>query len=414
MSHFVQEGDESGLEENAGDGDGNQCMTIAVPGHGFKKVTINTSEIQEKAQATRAVYEHAKAMGASFGPYVQACLDVFLPLVNFKYSPDVRSTAAQTLSAVFDAACAHGEQVGMQIPQKYLPSLADAISKQVAKEDTADMEAVWALADSLSEIYYIVHRFRNSPLGGELLEKFSLQHAEQSVKHCMEAMVSCLERRSNIAKVLSGTLTGEDEHEEYVSMLSEEEKLLVPLVDSVGYTLKFFRRDFVPLFEKYVVPVLGSAVTSNSDVRASVSAICLFDDVVEHCGDGAAAKFSPQLLKGVLMALEDSSDKELLEAAVYGVAQVARYAPSQMMSVNSQAIIHRLMMLTSRSKDEAGDDVYLVEIAASALASMTLFGPFQNLKFVSREALITTFLSHLPLQRDEDEAKVRTETSLVH
>ena len=96
-----------------------------------------------------------------------------------------------------------------------------------------------------------------------------------------------------------------------------------------------------------------------------------------------------------------------MQAAVYGVAQMARYAPSTVMSGHIQTIVHQLLSLTSRSKEEAGDDIYLVEIAASALASLTLFGPFTTLKFIGHDSLMNTFLSYLPIQQDEDEAKVR-------
>ena len=73
-------------------------------------------------------------------------------------------------------------------------------------------------------------------------------------------------------------------------------------------------------------PVLGPALASNADIHASVSAMCLFDDCVEHCGQEAAAKYSTKLLLGVLMAFEDPSDKDFAQTAVYGVAQIARYA----------------------------------------------------------------------------------------
>ena len=382
-------------------------MTVAVPGRGFTQVTINTSKIQEKAQATRAVYEHAKAMGAAFGPYVETCFEIFIPLVTFKYSSDVRSCAAQTLSAVFDAACSHGEQVGMQFPRKYLPLLADAISKQVSEEDTTDMEALWALADSLSEIYYIVYRYRTSPLGSEILTSFTFEHANRSVQACMTAMTACLERRSNMTRVLSGALTGDDEKEEYSQMLSTETNLLTPLVDSVGYTLKFLRQDFLPLFEKYIVPTLSSSLLpSSADLRASVSAMCLFDDCVEHCGPNAAAKYGKKLLEGIVFALENPKDKDLVQAAVYGVCQLARYGSTCFSPEQVQTIVLRLQALTSRSKEDSGEDVYLVEIAASALASLTLWGPFGDLKFASRESLVGAFLQHLPIQQDFDEAKV--------
>jgi hypothetical protein len=387
--------------------EGTESMTLALPGRGVTKVTINTSKIQEKAQATRAVYEHAAALGAAFGPFCETCFETFLPLVNFQYSPDVRSTAAQTLAAVFDSACAHGEEVGMQLPQKYLPLLAHAISKQIPEEDTLDMEALYALADALSEIYYIMYRYRADDNGRALLSGFSMDLAEHSVQNCIKAMVDCLERRSNITRILAGTLTGEDEREEYNEMLRSEEKLLTPLVDSVGYTLKFLGTKFVPIFAQHVAPILAPYLASNTDIRASVSAVCLFDDCVEHCGAEAAAKYSPLLLQGVILALGDSvNDKDLVAAAIYGIAQMARCAPRQVMDSQIQTIIHRLLAITSCSKEEAEDDIYLIENAVSALASLTLFGPFSDLKFVNREVLINSFLRHLPIRQDEDEARI--------
>lgn len=402
---YEQEGDEAGLNAPIEDDQGIESRTIALPGRGFTKVTINTTKIQEKAQAIRALYEHAKALGAAFGPYAEHCMEALLPLVNFPYSSDVRSTAAQTLGAVFDASCLAGEEIGMALPRKYLPLLAKAISTQVAEEGTADMDALYALADSLSEVYYIAYRYRTSH--SEILAHFGLSDAQTSVEACMKSMVLCLERRAQITRVLGGALTGEDEKQDYLGQLEAEQQLLTPLVDSVGYTLKFFRQDFVPLFEQYIVPGLGPKLEDQSDVRASLSAICLFDDVVEHCGAQAAAQYAPRLMQGVATTFDQHADeKDLVQAAVYGIAQMARYAPSGIMSSHIQTIVHRLLALTSRSKEDAEDDVYLIEIAASALASLTLLGPFQDLKFVPRDTLVDAFLSQLPILQDYDEAKI--------
>lgn len=386
-----------------------ESTTIALPGRGFTKISINTTKIQEKAQAIRALYEHAKAMGAAFGPYyAEQCFEALIPLVHFPYSPDVRSTAAQTLGAVFEASCLAGEEgAGMALPQTYLPRLAQVISKQVADEGTADMDALYALADSLSEVYYIAYRYRTSH--PEILAQVGLSHAKSSVEACMKTMVSCLERRAQINRVLlGGALTGEDERQDYLGQLEAEQQLLTPLVDSVGYTLKFFRQDFLPLFEQYIVPGLGPKLEDQSDVRASLSAICLFDDVVEHCGTQAAAQYAPRLALAVATVFEQhSEEKELVQASVYGIAQIARYAPSGVLSSHLQTFIHRLLALTSRNKDEDGGEyAYLIEIAASALAALTLLGPFPDLKFVPRDNLVNAFLSQLPIQQDNDEAKI--------
>eukprot|EP00536_Pseudo-nitzschia_multiseries_P016082 jgi/Psemu1/292348/fgenesh1_pg.1016_\ len=408
----IEEGNESGLQSdtrNSTDIDDDGTMTVAIPGRGFQRITINTSAILEKATNNRIMFELTKALGPAFGPRVQESIDTFLPLTKFAYSADVRSTAAQALSALFDSACAYGEEIGdMTLPQKYLPSLSDTISEQIASEDPSDIEALYALADSLSEIYYVAYGFRNDASGNRILQDLSMPMRVEVVKRCMKTMTDCLGRRDGIAKILQGNLSGADEHEDYAAQLRGEDNLLTPLVDSIGYLLKFSKSEFVPVFETEVVPKLGKYLSSTSDLRASVAAMCLFDDVVEHCGSEAAAKYSPILLQGVMIVMSDPSkyDKDLVQAAVYGIAQMSRYAPSSSLSSNIQTIVHQLMTIAQGDKENAGDGVYLYEIAVSALASLVMFGPFKDLKFVNRSAVTEVFLKSLPLQQDEDEAKI--------
>merc|ERR1712032_1347739 len=85
---------------------------------------------------------------------------------------------------------------------------------------------------------------------------------------------------------------------------------------------------------------------------------------------------------------------------------MARNAPSHTMASSMQTIIHQLLTLTQENKEVRENDVYLFEIAISALASLVLFGPFANLKFVNRDIVLNVFFQSLPLQHDDDEAKV--------
>ena len=401
----IVEGTEAGMQDNgqAEDmGDGTESMTVALPGRGFKRITINTTAIQEKAGNNRVMFELARALGATFGPYVETALKTFSPLVKFQYSSDVRSTAAQTLSALFDSACAYGIEMGdVSVARQYLPLLADTISEQISQEDPSDVEALYASADSLSEIFYIVFRNRTNPKGMEILRGLSMPLIEEVVKRCMQTMVSCLGRRANITKILGGNLTGEDEKEEYSAQLRTEDGLLTPLVDSVGYLLKFTKTEFVPIFEKYVVPVLGKYLVSTADVRASVASMCLFDDCVEYCGPDAATRYSPTLLQGIMVVMQDPSmyDRDFVQAAVYGISQMTRYGPSNILAPHLQTIVHQLMSLSQGTKEEAGDAAYLHEISVSALASLTLFGPFTDLKFVNRDNIMNIFLNNLPTRR---------------
>ena len=385
--------------------DTTDSMTVTVPGRGLVKVTINTIAMEEKAQAARAVYELSRAMGASFGEWLQPSMDVFLPLVSFEYSADVRSTAAQTLSAIYDAACAHGEQTGnMQLPQHYLPLLSKAISNQVVQESPTDLENLYALGDSLSEVFYIVSRYPT--YRSDLLAKYTMTNAKESVDACLAAFKLCVHRRAKITRVLAGQLTGEDEKEEYKDLLLQEENLLTPIVDSLGYNLKFFRHEFLPLFDQKIVPVIAPHLASLSDVRSTIAAMLLFDDCVEHCGPEAAATYAPQLLQGILLAFSSSDEKDLIQGAVYGVMQIARKAPNAISMDNFMVIVQKLLQLTSRRKEAESNNEYLLEISCSALASLTLFGRFSDVKCIPRETLLQSFVAQLPIQQDDDEAKV--------
>lgn len=73
-----QAGDEADLEAtkrgDTGLNDGTECMTLSLPGKGITKIVVNTTKIIEKAQAARAIYEHAAALGPAFGPYAEVSL----------------------------------------------------------------------------------------------------------------------------------------------------------------------------------------------------------------------------------------------------------------------------------------------------------------------------------------------------
>lgn len=416
----VTDGNEAGLDATKRDGLeidedlGTESMTLAVPGKGMQRFTVNTSKIQEKAQAARAVYEHASALGSDFAPYVEPCLNAFVPLISFQFSPEVRSTSAQAVASVFEAACSAADESKFDIAklQQCFPMLVKTITKQIHSEEVAEMDALYALADALSEIFYSVFQ-RLDTFGRAVASSLSLTDANDTVGMTMGSISSCLQRRGGIYRILSGrdgALTGEDEKQECEAQLKEEEKLLTPLVDSVGYTLKFLREQFVPLFEKTVAPALGPSLT-NGDIRARLCAVCLFDDCVEFCGSAAAAKFAEKLVYGILLGIDDASnngDLELKSASIYGVSQICRNAPAAVLAPHLESIVHHLLLVVKSTTKDASDSPMMYENAISALASLALIGgaPFASTGSINREEVLSIFVENLPIREDGDEAKI--------
>lgn len=378
-------------------------MTVALPGQGYTKVTLNTSRMQEKALAIRAIYEHAAALGANFGPYVKVSFNTLLPLLQFRFSSELRAVSAQTLAAVFEASCAAGVESGsLEFSQTIFPTLVREIYCQIENEDPDEMENMFALADSLSDILYAVYiRLEDSDV---LLGTFDLHQSNELVKSCMRSLVACLRRRDEISKQMA-TASSEDELEDIKKQLATEDSLLTPLVDSVGYNLKIFKHGFFPTFQKEVAPILGPYLSGGDDAQATLSAVCLFDDCVEHCGPNAAAHFGPVLGEAVVKGLSSNND-DLIRASIYGIAQIARYSPRTVLSAHINEIVPRIVSFTAAHVKESHAAFY--ENAVSALASLVLFpnAPFRGSPTLKVDTALQLFVSALPLSVDEDEAKI--------
>ena len=410
----ITDGDEStvGQESEFDEDTGMESITINLPGMGVKKMVLNTTQMQEKAQAARAVYEHASSMGAAFGPYAEECIESFVPLLQFKYAADVRSTAAQALGPVFDAACEYAlttvdsNQNRVHLPNTVYSPIMIAMVNQLQVEDEDDVETLCAFAEAMSSIAYSAYTTNEK----NVQVRMSTAEANEFVSGVVKVIEKCLTRRYTMIQTLCGGALDEDQKVEYDDILTVEAEFLTGLIDSIGYTLKSLKAEFVPVFDAVVAPFFGKLLKASgtADSRARFGAVCLFDDCVEHCGTAAASKYAPMLAGAVSEGINDA-DLELREASVYGIAQIARRAPQGLTSF-AEHLVQRLVAIAREGAENPKDDIEdirLVENSASALATMTLFkaSPFQQVR-VPRSEIINVFLSNLPLQEDFDEAKV--------
>ena len=414
--------------------DGIESMTVTLPGRGLTKVSINTTKIQDKVFMIRALYSQIVALQESFGPYCAASFHVILPLVSFRYSNEIRATAAQTLSALFDASCRYSSFTANDwtLSKEILPKSLYGISEQLVKEEHhVDVECVYALAESLQVCCGTMFEFTRDDKDGtiHLTSNMSYADVETFIQNIVQTLTACLQRRGIICQTLNdGSCSGEDEQNELMLQLQQEENLLTPLVDSIGYTLKCYGPKFTSIFEQYVVPVLmpycgSDSDVSSIDVRARLSVTCLLDDCVEYCGIDSAMKISPLLLPLILFGINDGNhnDSELTRASIYGIAQIARHTSvaQNFLANHAPFLIHHLYQrIASTTKDELSNedddtDVAVFENCISALASMILFdqAPFRNDFYagkynISLDSMILLFLSNLPFVVDDDEAMI--------
>ncbi|GMH82166.1 hypothetical protein TrVE_jg13002 [Triparma verrucosa] len=394
---------------------GTQSMTMKIPGVGLKKITLNTNVVQEKAQASRALYEHAAALGSNFAPFSKVCSAAMIPNVSFQYNSEVRSTSAQALAPIFEASLAYAteENVGGKpvtqaqriLPQQLFSSICNTIVKQLS-EERGDPETMVALAGALSDVTGDAYRCQIAV--GRAPARLTDSEGRQLVTSLTTLAGECLDRRRQLYE---GARAAEDEDEvaEYEEALEAESELLTPLVDSIGYTLKSAGESFGPSFNGIIAPNFGKMLEGGDDTRARFAAVCLFDDCVEHLGKDMAATHAPTLLKGVLAGIDDSrngGDMELKQAAVYGVAQIARQAPHVLATVARDVLAALCQIVQTGARDE--EEVSLVENAVSALATMVLFKKARFTSALGGDANVANvkdlILNNFPIKEDETEA----------
>lgn len=403
-----------GQESEYDDDNGTKSITVAVPGMGVKKVVINSIRMQEKCQAARAIHEHASGVGLAFGPYSEECIGVFLPLLSYQYSADVRCAVAQALDPVFESACEYSSKTAHQshisVPQKVFSPMIMGISKQLLEEEVDDVETVFALSEAMSNISY--YAFIHTKTG--VRSCMTCIDAKQFVSAVMQVYDKCLKRRKYmIEKVLAGKLDQDQmiDHNKFMHVQSE---ILTCLVDCIGYTLKTLKELFVPIFEELIFPFFSPMLKSSGsiDLKARLGAICLFDDCVEHCGQFAAAKYGRFLADSITQGISDR-DLGIRESSVYGIAQLARHAPPACLETHAENLVQYLKDIAKEGVEKAKEDIEhirLVENSVSALATMTLFKSSQFSQVsVSKTEIMQIFLANLPLKEDCDEAKFNHE-----
>jgi len=358
------------------DDDGTETIPIALPGLGLKKLTLNTTQIYEKVQAARAMFEIATSMPLSFQPFASTALTAFIPAVSFAYSSEVRSTAAQALFGIYQSIS--GDMKGEAF-QNIITPLVTQLEKEDLEEDTSTF---FNVADAISDIL------------NDTYKHFSI--APDLISHFIALLTKLFARRSSLISKIAQSADNN-----YLEVtLKEESEVMTPIVDSIGWILKSHATNIGVVFQQYVSAFLTPLLTCTTDIKAREAAVSLFDDVIEFGGEAVARGYAAPLLQSILDSFT-TGDEELYQVCLYGLGQLARVVPDCLVG-NEDAIVQFAMQVIGKG-DEASR--VTLEYAASVLASMVLRdgAPFPNLK---TNHITDAFLNCLPAREDDGEAKI--------
>ncbi|KAI4348458.1 hypothetical protein L6164_009181 [Bauhinia variegata] len=368
------------------DEDDDSIETITL---GDKRIGIKTSVLEEKATACNMLCCYADELKEGFFPWIDQVAFTLVPLLKFYFHEEVRKAAVSAMPELLRSAklaVEKGQSQGRdetyikQLSDYIIPNLVEALHKE------PEMEICASMLDALNECMQI---------SGRHLDEKQVRSIVDEIKQVITASSSRKHERAERAKE-------EDFDAEEREVLKEEneqeEELFDQVGDCLGTLIKTFRGSFLPFFAElssYLIPMLGK--DKSSEERRI--AICIFDDVVEHCHE-AALKYYDSYLPFLLEACNDEYP-DVRQAAVYGVGVCAEFGGSVFKPLVGEAL-SRLDTVIRHPNALHSDNVMAYDNAVSALGKICQF----HRDSINATQIVPAWLSCLPIKGDLIEAKV--------
>lgn len=184
--------------------------------------------------------------------------------------------------------------------------------------------------------------------------------------------------------------------------MEQEEEVMTDLIDANGCLVRLHRANYMALLEGHnngaSKKMLVNMLDESNPASLRCNALCVFIDMVEHCGDEVAPAVADAFLPAMVASAADQS-AGLRQAAVYGIGQCAAQAAGVFLGSASQCIEAILRIITADDA-RAEDNVCCTENAVSALGKIVeLHGGAAG---VEPGQLLPLWLQSLPLREDEE------------
>lgn len=227
---------------------------------------------------------------------------------------------------------------------------------------------------------------------------------ESLLELLQEMMESSVKRRSTVIREYADNPDADEEEAEKLrEELAPEGDFMSHCVDATGYLIKTYRSAILPALGKvmypYVSGFLGEKAAFNEPLRAA--AICMVDDVIEHCSPEAHV-LVPAVVPAMLEAASKDADPYVRQAACYGLGVCAVHAGDAFVPFAATAAA-RLYAVVADKAARHEDNLLPTENALSALIKLAKFRG--TVAGVDPNAIMAGALAVLPFKADGIEAR---------
>lgn len=386
-------------EEDGKTADGKDTVTVDIRGVGKKRLQINTSALEEKTNACNMLYQSALDLEGAFYPYVAEVAEVLIPLLNFEYVEDIRVVSSLSMAKLLNAAVdgtlnyGHGASAP-HFPQQLFEKFLEPLLNGLQTEE--DLECLGAFAEATSACLEVCKdSFEKGVHVGVPLE-----HVPRVVDVFKTVATSSAER---LTAQRQENQQDEDYDEEEAIKQSEndevEEGVFRSMIDSIGWIIKTQKEAFFPVFKNHLLPFITPFLQLGTVNVLRGQAICMIDDIIEHCGQ-PAQELVPVFLNHLVAGLEDTS-ASVIQASAYGIGVCAEKCGAAFEPF-AQSSLEKLVHLISVSATVDDEEVGAArDNAISSVSKIILYreGAADAAK------LWSVWLSWLPLRTDVLEAR---------
>ena len=377
---------------------------------GDRKICIRTSALEDKATACHMICCYADELKAGFFPYVERVTGVMVPLLKFYFHEGVRQAAAAAMPELLRSAvlAAEGGAPGAdaayvaRMVQFIWPPLLEALAKE------PELEVLASALEAVQEVVELA-----APVPGALSPADGLA----ALARVQAVLAASEERRLERAARRASEDFDAEEAEALEVENEEEEELLDAAAGVVGAILKA-HGDGAAAGVDALMPGLAPLLAPGSDgVAASGAspgerriAVCIIDDVLEHCPSGAA-KYAPQAAPVLVAATGDAAGGGALrQCAAYGLGVLAEARPA--LAGPFLAAAAEALLACAAAQEDGDEDVPAArDNAVSALGKVLECGgpggpgAAAALSPTALDAVAAAFVGGLPLRADLVEAR---------
>ena len=396
--------DTTNSEEDAKNGI--SSTVLQIKGMENKRITLNTNDVFEKEVAIRALYDYLDVLEHNMAQYIEVITKAVVPLMVYKYAPTIREVAVLMMPRLINAASvaikknllpANNALIG-NLLGFMLPNFMSQLEKEV------NMEVLCATGEGMKLLLQTLYESGGYDDARTLRAPVYKMPLNMTLKLtegvCAAAKLSA-NRRINAMKEAAEKGFEAEDYEQLEEDLEDEEEFMTNLVDSCGYMLKSHKSDFLPAFDAFVGVTFAPLLQMQNPATLRHNAMCVFDDVVEHCGQGSY-KYLDLMLGAAFQYAQDPKGW-MRQAAVYGIRIAAEKAPSQFAPKAAEAL-NLLAALVTAPNSKTDDNINATENAIAAIGTICKY--HSNASGVNLQNALPIWFSNLPLVEDEECAQL--------